>query len=84
MLRIDQYPSEATKSDAMTLLGWLVCAKRSLKWHEVQGLKSIDMTTQSVQWDRRKFRISPKDLCQSLVELRPDGTLGLVHVTARL
>ncbi|RTE83814.1 hypothetical protein BHE90_001666 [Fusarium euwallaceae] len=75
--------SPVAREDISWLLGWLVCAKRSLKWHEIQILKSIDLDEESVEVERNKFRVGPKDLCESLVEIQPDGTLELVHVTAK-
>jgi hypothetical protein len=84
MERIYKNPIRAQRDDAMLLLGWLVCAKRPLKWHEVQVLKSINPDRGTVDFDRRSFLVSPKDLCQSLVEVRPDETVGLVHLTAIL
>jgi hypothetical protein len=79
-----QQASPAAKEDISSLLGWLACAKRSLKWHEIQILKSINPDAKSVQFERNKFRLSPKDLCQSLVEIQPDDTVELVHVTVKL
>jgi len=75
-------PSElaATK----LLLRWLVCAKRPLKWHEIQAAKSIDLKNQLVNLQGLSFRIDSKDLCGSLVEIRDDGTVELVHLTAKL
>lgn len=71
---------EATR----TLLGWLICAKRTLKWHEIQCAKAIDVDGQIVDWKRKRFRVGAKDLCGLLVEIRDDGTVGFVHNTARL
>jgi hypothetical protein len=84
MVRIDQQASPAAIEDILMLFGWLVCAKRSLKWHEIQGLKSINLDEQSVEFERQRFVVTPKDLCESLVEIRSDGTLELVHLTAKL
>jgi len=66
------------------LLNWLVCAKRSMKWYEIQGAKSIDVEEQSVNYRKLRFRVDSKDLCGSLVEIRFDGTVELVHLTAKL
>jgi hypothetical protein len=66
------------------LLSWLVCAKRSMKWHEIQGAKSIDLDQQMVNYRKLRFRVDSKDLCGSLVEIRSDGTVELVHLTAKL
>ncbi|KAF2178004.1 putative zinc finger protein [Zopfia rhizophila CBS 207.26] len=83
MVRIKQQASPARIEEVLTLLGWLVCAKRSLKWHEIQGLKAINLDEQFVDHERQKFLVAPKDLCESLVEIRSDGTLELVHLTAK-
>jgi len=69
--------------DAKQLLGLLVCAKRSLKWTEIQGAISIDLDTKIVDFDGRCFRADSKDLCGSLVEVRPGGIVELVHMTAK-
>jgi hypothetical protein len=73
----------AEREEALMLLRWLVCAKRSLKMHEVQTLKSIDLDGRTVDFERRHFRVHPKDLCESLVDVRQDGTIELVHMTAK-
>ncbi|KAH7044600.1 hypothetical protein B0J12DRAFT_603931 [Macrophomina phaseolina] len=66
----------------MKLLGWVVCSKRPLKWHEIQGAFSIDPETDDFNPDGRLMD-HPKDLCASLVEKRPDQSLDLVHSTAK-
>jgi hypothetical protein len=76
-------PVRAEREEALMLLGWLVCAKRSLKWHEVQTLKSVDFNKRAVEFERRRFRVDLKDLCESLVDVRGDGSIELVHMTAR-
>ena len=72
------------KEDAARLLGWLVCARRPLKWHEIQGAISIDLGAQDVDFDERRLRVDSKDICGSLVEKSTDGCVKLVHLTARL
>ncbi|GES57152.1 Zinc finger, C2H2-type/integrase, DNA-binding protein [Aspergillus terreus] len=84
MKRMEQQSSAVAMKDTLMLLGWLVCAKRPLKWHEIQGLKSINLDTQSVDFGREGFVVAPKDLCGSLVEVRSDGTLEFVHLTTKL
>ncbi|KAF2492653.1 hypothetical protein BU16DRAFT_551492 [Lophium mytilinum] len=83
MVRIDEQASRSRMEDALMLFGLLVCAKRPLHWREIQGVKSINLEDQSIELERRKFVVAPKDLCESLVELRSDGTLELVHLTAK-
>jgi hypothetical protein len=68
----------------MMLLSWLTVAKRPLKLHEIQALKSIDVDARVVDLERRSFRVHPKDLCESLLEVRDDGTVEFVHLTAKL
>jgi hypothetical protein len=84
MARISQQASHTVMDDILTLFGWLVIAKRPLKWHEIQGLKSTNLDEQSISFERQRFVVSPKDLCESLVETRSDGSLELVHLTAKL
>ena len=83
MLRIEQQASPARRKEVLMVLGWLVCAKRPLKWHEIQALKAINLDRRSVEYDRQKFLVAPKDLCESLVEFRSDGTIELVHLSAK-
>jgi hypothetical protein len=83
MQRIMDKPARAERDEALLLLGWLVCAKRSLKIHEVQTMNSIDLDNGAVEFERRHFRVDPKDLCESLVDVREDGTIELVHMTAK-
>lgn len=80
--RIMQNPT--ISEDTQTVLGWLACAKRPLKWYEIQGATSIDLAEQSVNFEERKFRLTSKELCGSLVEESSDGTVQFAHLTARL
>ncbi|OCK76290.1 hypothetical protein K432DRAFT_306677 [Lepidopterella palustris CBS 459.81] len=77
-------PVRAEREEAKMLLGWLVCAKRPLKFHEVQTMKSINLEKREVEFERRRFRVNPKDLCESLVDVRADGSIELVHLTAKV
>ncbi|OJD34180.1 zinc finger protein [Diplodia corticola] len=65
-----------------TLLSWLLCAKRPLKWHEIQGSMCLDLDDGSFDPDRRLVR-DIKHFCGSLVELRQGGAIDFVHLTAR-
>jgi hypothetical protein len=71
------------KEASQKLLTWLVCAKRPLKWHEIQAAKSIHLESQTVDLEQYQFRVASKDLCGSLVEDGQDGTVELVHSTAK-
>ena len=65
------------------ILGWLVVAKRPLRWHEIQCLKSINLDKATVEYERQKFLFGPTDLLDSLVDAREDGTVQLVHLSAK-
>jgi len=71
------------KKDAVKLLGWLVCAKRPLKWREIQCAVAIDQDEGTVNWMQNRLQVDSKDLCGSLVEIHTDDTIGLVHHTAK-
>lgn len=62
MDRIVHKAPDQMKKGALQLLGWLVCAKRPLKWHEIQSLKSINLGEQFVDFARHKFSVSGKDI----------------------
>ncbi|KAH0563509.1 hypothetical protein GP486_001930 [Trichoglossum hirsutum] len=81
--RILDSNTTARQKDATRLLGWLACAKRPLKWYEIQGAVSIDLKNQSVNFEERMHCVNAKDLCASLVEIRSDDSIELVHPTAR-
>lgn len=84
MDRILSNPNSAERAVARRLLGWVVCAKRPLKWHEIQCAVSIDLKEESVDFDARRLRINARELCGSLLEIRPGDRVDLVHRTARM
>jgi hypothetical protein len=69
---------------AQKLLGWMVCAKRPLKWHEIQAAVSIDPMEGTVDLDKRKLRVHIRDLCGSLIQALPGDRVELVHSTAKM
>lgn len=79
-----QNPLDPEREAASKLLGWILSAKRSLKWHEIQCAVSIDTDDQSVNFEDRKLRVHVKDLCGSLVEILPGDRVALVHRTAEM
>jgi hypothetical protein len=68
---------------ARKLLGWIVCAKRPLMWHEIQCAVSIDPKHQEIDIGTMGLVRHIRDLCGSLVTEFPGGRLELVHSTAR-
>ena len=83
MARIAQKSSEEWKI-AQKLLDWMVCAKRALKWHEIQAAVSTDPFDQTVDFDELGLRIHIKDLCGSLIQVLPGDRIEMVHSTAKL
>jgi hypothetical protein len=64
-------------------MGWILCAPRPLKWHEIQGATSIDLARKEVDFERHRVRLSIKDLCGSLVFVDSQDSIEVVHSTAR-
>ncbi|KAJ6150201.1 hypothetical protein N7471_001400 [Penicillium samsonianum] len=68
---------QTSQPEAIQLLAWL------LKWREIQAAVSIDLEDETVDFHGRQWMLNSKDLCGSLVETRTDGSLELVHTTAK-
>lgn len=84
MARLSSHSPRKGKTDyCLLLLGWIACAKRPLKWWEIQTIRSIDLEAQKVNLNRYSFRDGPKSICGSLVEEDDAGTVELVHSTAK-
>jgi L-amino acid N-acyltransferase YncA len=81
--RIATIPNAKERAVAQKLLGWMVCAKRPLKWHEIQGAISTDTVHQTIHFDERRLRIHVRDLCGSLIDVLPGDRVELVHWTAK-
>jgi hypothetical protein len=69
---------------ACKLLGWMVCAKRPLKWREIQAAVSINPDNQSMEFNKRKLRSHIQDYCGSLIQVLPGDRVELVHTTAKM
>ncbi|KAF8247263.1 hypothetical protein K440DRAFT_601451 [Wilcoxina mikolae CBS 423.85] len=80
--RIYNNPHQAQKLQAMSLLGWVVCARRPLTWNEIQGAASIDLEARKVDHEGRRIRDDINDLCGCLIEIQSD-IVQLVHTTAK-
>ncbi|KAK0726533.1 hypothetical protein B0T21DRAFT_293535 [Apiosordaria backusii] len=89
--RILDRPRPQRSKTAATILGWLVCSPRALRWREIQSRFCINAEKQTCDFDRRRLD-GCKVLCGSLVELDPceyqkdsesEDMISLVHNTAR-
>ncbi|KAK2762332.1 hypothetical protein FQN54_001342 [Arachnomyces sp. PD_36] len=69
-------------SHIQEILGWIVCARRPLRWSEIQGAICIDLESEKLDYDREMMD-SPKELFASLIMWQKGGTVDLVHGTAR-
>lgn len=83
MERLFEKASSKEREASRFIFRWLCYAKRPLRWHEIQAAQAINLDSQCVEWERRRFRVEPKDLCGSLVALSRDGTVDFVHSTTR-
>ena len=81
-LRIKWHHSREREA-ATQIFGWLTCAKRSLRLHEIQGALSIDVATSRVDFDARKLRQEIGDLCGAFISPLHDDRIELVHRTAK-
>lgn len=83
MARLFEKASSSEREASRFIFRWLCYAERPLKWHEIQAAQAIDLDAQRVEWERRRFRKAPNDLCGSLVAISGDGWVDFVHSTAR-
>lgn len=68
---------------AKLLLGWLVCAKRPLRWNEMQAILSYVPEEQKVDFDNKMLRQAAEKYLGSLVYILDGGHIRIVHSTAR-
>ncbi|KAF6793040.1 zinc finger protein [Colletotrichum sojae] len=81
-----QERSEGHWIQARQLLGWLVCAHRPLKWHEIQAILAFnpDREDNPVDFDMRMIREDNiGDYLGSLVHVLPGDNIRLIHSTAK-
>ncbi|KAL0931445.1 zinc finger protein [Colletotrichum truncatum] len=68
---------------AKLLLGWLICAHRPLKWHEIQAILSFDPEAEVIDFDLKMIRADITDILGSLVQILPGDNIRLIHSTAK-
>ncbi|KAI6380634.1 hypothetical protein MCOR25_001570 [Pyricularia grisea] len=83
MHRIIQTDSDEEKKTALKILQLLLCARRALKWHEIQAAVSINIATHSLDHDRR-LSSHVHEICGSLVVVLPGDRIEFVHSTAAM
>lgn len=90
--RIYTNPQAAERESAKSILEWIVCAKRPLRWNEIQAIFSLDLDNETVDFQGRCLRPKApdschsvvKNLCGSLVEISAGNVIHLVHDTAKM
>ena len=82
-LRIFENPNQSEREDAHNIFRWIVCARRPLKWSDIQSINAIDPSSSRVDFEERKLRVNCRHLCGSLVETSAEDTLELVHNSAK-
>ncbi|KAI0530450.1 WD40 repeat-like protein [Xylaria digitata] len=68
-VRIFETSSKGEREDAMKILGWITCARRLLRWREIQSLFCIDPVKGDVDYEERRLRVTCKELCGSLIDV---------------
>lgn len=94
-LRVFENSNPAEREDAEKVLNWVLCAKRQMRWREIQSIFCIDLEDGDVDYAERRLRVSFKELCGSFVDFHhaisscsghsesPEVFLRLVHRTAQ-
>ncbi|KAK0111063.1 hypothetical protein ONS95_001443 [Cadophora gregata] len=82
--RLHDTLSPAQWKSTRKLMGWLVCAKRPLRWREVQAAFSMDAGTQTFDFDKRRLSNSIQHYCGSLIQVLSGDCIELVHTTAKI
>ena len=80
--RVYDNPITSEREDAAYIISWVVCARRPMKWNEIQAVYSTNLALESVDFSDR-LMVSSKDICGSLVDIRPGNIIELVHETAK-
>ncbi|RYC95704.1 hypothetical protein BFJ63_vAg1517 [Fusarium oxysporum f. sp. narcissi] len=65
------------------LFGWLICAKRPLKWHEMQAILCFDADKLRIDFENDMLRQDMERYLGSIVHVLDGGHIRLIHSTAR-
>lgn len=80
-LRKNEHPEHV--AIARKILGWMTCARRPLKWHEIQGAISTNTMDGTVNFAQRRLRTHIREICGSLINDLSNDRLELVHSTVK-
>ncbi|KAF9878015.1 hypothetical protein CkaCkLH20_04591 [Colletotrichum karsti] len=70
-------------NSAKQLLSWLICAHRTLKWHEIQAILSFDLKTEIIDFNLKMIRVEVNEFLGSLVQVLPGDNIRLIHNSAK-
>jgi hypothetical protein len=65
------------------LFGWLICAKRPLRWHEIQAILCFDPNKLQIDFENNMLRQDMEKYIGSIVHVLDGGYIRLIHSTAR-
>nr|ANF07002.1 hypothetical protein FVEG_03173 [Fusarium verticillioides] len=65
------------------LFGWLICAKRPLRWHEMQAILCFDPDKLQINFENNMLRQDMEKYLGSIVHVLDGGYIRLIHSTAR-
>ncbi|KAF3057116.1 Vegetative incompatibility protein HET-E-1 [Daldinia childiae] len=83
--RITSNPNRNQAEVARRILLLMVCARRPLRWREVQAAISISLDEQALDSTRRLSQGSDvTEICGSLIEVLPGDCVDFIHTTASL
>ncbi|RGP79328.1 early growth response 1-b, partial [Fusarium longipes] len=82
--RLQSQPAgEAKWQRSKSLFGWLVCAKRPLKWHEMQAILSFNQRDLQVDFENKMLRQDVEKYLGSIIHVLDGDNIRLIHSSAR-
>ncbi|RGP70131.1 early growth response 1-b [Fusarium sporotrichioides] len=78
-----QRGGEAQWQRSKSLLGWLVCAKRPLRWHEMQAILCFDERELKVDFENKMMRKDVEKYLGSIIHVLDGDNIRLIHSSAR-
>ncbi|KAG4441876.1 hypothetical protein IFR05_002617 [Cadophora sp. M221] len=82
--RLQRTLSKTQWAITRNLMGWMVCAKRPLRWREIQAAVSMNAEHQTFDFDKRRLRSNIQDYCGSLIQVLSEDRVELIHATAKM
>lgn len=83
LLRIRKHDNVRQQARVKQILGMITVAKRSMWLHEIQGALSLRLDDKSIDFENRRLRKHLKEICGPMVEVHEDGSVELIHHTAK-